>query len=321
MPDIDHPRDCNCSACEFCGLFQPLRRYRQLAIRAQLSGNQRVEDLIKEELGFNTGMPEAERAHLVTLAKTVRGALEERVTPELVLLEKIRPPKKKKKTSVAVPREASAIVEKVQDFVTGNLVGRQEWDKLREGTEGKLEQLARQLLVWPWVHNVKGAGALGLGVIVGHAHNLSCYPTKDHLNSRLMVGLRDWQGDKNFVRQGFVPAGLSPEERKARYIHHGYNPQRKGDLYPFLYDSLIRGQWRAERDCVPKKGVKKLGPLQPYGAHALGPYGVYYATKKAEYLERYANEKGGRDHADISARRYAAKKFIRDLWRAWREAA
>lgn len=321
MPDIDHPRDCNCSVCEFCGLFQPLRRYRQVAIRAQLSGNQRVEDLIKEDLGFNTGMPEAERAHLVTLAKTVRVALEERVTPELVLLEKIRPPKKKKKTAGAVPHEASAIIEKVQDFVTGNLVGRQEWDKLREGTEGKLEQLARQLLVWPWVHNVKGAGALGLGVIVGHAHNLSCYPTKGHLHSRLMVALKDWKGDGNWVRQGFVPANLSREDRREAYIKHGYNPQRHGDLYPFLYDSLIRRQWVGEVGCVPKKGTKKIGPLQPCPAHPLGPYGAYYGTKKAEYLERYADEKGGRDHADISARRYAAKMFIRDLWRAWREAA
>lgn len=321
MPDIHPPRDCTCSVCSLCSLFLPLTRYRQLAIRAQNSGNQRVEDLIKEKLGFNTGMPESERAHLVTLAKNVRVALEERVTPQLVLLNKISPPKKKKKKAVAVPRESSAVIEEVKDFVTSNLVGRQEWDKFRHGTERRLEQLARQVPGWPWVHEVKGFGDLGLGVIVGYAHNLSCYPTKDHLNSRLMVGLRDWQGDKKFVRQGFVPAGLSPAERKARYIHHGYNPRRHGDLYPFLYDSLIKGQWRAERDCVPKKGVKKLGPLQPYGAHALGPYGVYYATKKAEYLERYANEKGGRDHADIAARRYAAKKFIRDLWRAWREAA
>lgn len=320
MPDIDHPRNCNCSVCSLCSKLMPLTQDRQLAIRAQRSGNQRVEDLIRRRLGYTAGLPEDERKHLVTLATNVRVAIEHRVIPELVLLEKIAPPRKKNK-AVPVPREASSIVERVQHFVTSNILGRQEWDKLREGTEWQMIQWARQLPVWPWVLEVKGVGELGLGVIVGHAHNLSCYPTKDHLNARLMVALRDWKKDGNWVRQGFVPANLSREERREAYIKHAYNPQRHGDLYPFLYDSLIRAQWRGEVGCVPKKSVKKLGPLQPCPAHPLGPYGAYYGTKKAEYLVRFEGEKGFRDHADIAARRYAAKMFIRDLWRAWREAA
>jgi hypothetical protein len=320
MPDIDHPRDCNCSICDLSGVLLTLRKDRQKAIRAQNSGNQRVEDLILDRLGGTTDLTEAERKRLWKLAKNVRVALEERVVPRLVAMEKI-PPQPKKKKAVAVPREASAIIDRVQNFVTSNILGRVEWDKLREGTEWEMAQRARQLPVWPWVSEVRGVSELGLGVIVGHGHNLSRYPTKGHLYSRLMVGLRDWKKEGNWVRQGFVPANLSREERKAAYIHHAYNPQRLGDLYPFLYDSLIRAQWRSERGCVPKKNVKKFGPLQPHSAHALGPYGTYYADKKAEYLGRYADEKGGADHADIAARRYAAKMFIRDLWRAWKEAA
>lgn len=301
MPDIDHPRDCNCSICDLCGEMMGLWRHRRFAIKRQISGNQAVESLICGMLGYTGKLAGPERKRLVKIAAETRTAIEK---------------------GRDVPPQASPISGAIWPFVIKNAEGRLPWDEMRKSRQQEMCRLARQFPVWPaWGSNVLGFSPLGLGVIVGHAHNLSRYPTKDKLNARLMVALRDWKNDGNWVRQGFVPANLSREERRKAYIEHAYNPQRHGDLYPFLYDSLIKGQWRGEVDCVPKKGTKKFGPRQPCPAHALGPYGVYYGTKKAEYLERYANEKGGRYHADIGARRYAAKMFIRDLWRAWREAA
>jgi hypothetical protein len=49
--------------------------------------------------------------------------------------------------------------------------------------------------------------------------------------------------------------------------------------------------------------------------NALGPYGEHYARKLPEYIARNHPMPGK------AARRYMAKMFIRDLWRAWRSAA
>jgi hypothetical protein len=48
--------------------------------------------------------------------------------------------------------------------------------------------------------------------------------------------------------------------------------------------------------------------------YPLGPYGAHYERKKTEYFERGLTS----GHADKAARRYMAKMFIRDLWKAWR---
>lgn len=267
MPDVD----------KLCSELMPLGRDRRYAIKTVNAYNARVEGYIRQRLGYTAQMPEAERTRLVKIAAATRKAIE---------------------GGSAVPSEAGRIVGAVTPWVLSNVLGRAEPETVRANTEREMARLARQLPVWQgWAASVKGFSELGLGVVVSHAHNLSRYPSKSHLWSRLMVGLRDG------ARQGHVPANLSRAARRDAYIEHAYNPARLGDLYPFLYDALLRAQWRGDRDGVP--------------AHPIGPYGVYYGTKKAEYLARFEGQKGWRTHADMAARRYAAKMFLRDLWTAW----
>ena len=167
-------------------------------------------------------------------------------------------------------------------------LARQEWDRMRANTEKEMQRLARRLPAWPFVDGVAGAGALGLAVLVGEAGDLARYPTKGHLWKRLGLAVVDGG------RQGSVPPGLDPQARKEAWIERKYNPRRLAEIYAFFYDALLRQQWQKNT--------------------ARGPYGEYYARKKAEYVER------GHKGADRAARRAMAKMFVRDVWNAWRRA-
>jgi hypothetical protein len=92
---------------------------------------------------------------------------------------------------------------------------------------------------------------------------------------------------------------LDQGERRAAWIARGYNPHRRAEVYAFIDDVMLRQQYQ--------------------GGITLGPYGEHYVRKKEEYLRRFEGEKGDKGHADNAARRYMAKKFVRDLWRAWNE--
>jgi hypothetical protein len=177
---------------------------------------------------------------------------------------------------------------------------RQVWDDLRTATEAEMVKLARRLPAHIWVADVKGVSALGLAVVVGEAGDLGRFPTRSHLQKRLGLGCMD--GD---VRQGNPGKAASAED----WIKHGYNKRRRAEIWAFLDDAMFRKQWRGP---LLDDNDELIEPGYP-----LGPYGAHYERKKTEYLERGLT----RGHADKAARRYMAKMFVRDLWKAWRATA
>ena len=152
-----------------------------------------------------------------------------------------------------------------------------------------MELLAKTLPVWPFFAGVRGASAKTLAIIVAEAGDLSKYPKKGHLWTRLGLGVRDGK------RQGSIPPGLSGDARRETWKDRKYSPHRRAETFALIDDVLLRAQWQH--------------------ATALGPYGAHYARKKAEYIAR------DKSYADRSARRYTTKRFIRDLWKAWRAAS
>ena len=179
-------------------------------------------------------------------------------------------------------------------IVVANKQARHVWDDLREDAEKDMVKLAKQLPVWPFVESVKGVGPLGLAVIAAEAvsdgaDDLGCWRNRANLQKHLGLGV---------VRDGTRQRRLTDKEAA---IEHGYNPHRRAEIYSFLDDAMLRAQWR---DGAPTQ-----------------IYGEYYRSKKAEYLTRFAGQKGGDGHADKAARRYMAKMFIRDLYNEWRRAS
>lgn len=79
--------------------------------------------------------------------------------------------------------------------------------RIRAGYENKVEALAKQLPVYEWVEKTKGAGALGLGKIVGNAGNLSDYSNPAKLWKRfgLAPGQRRSTNKEEAIAMGFNP--------------------------------------------------------------------------------------------------------------------
>jgi len=167
-------------------------------------------------------------------------------------------------------------------------------ESYRKLHEGKLEKLAKQLPVWPWVESVRGVGPLGLAVIVGETGELGdigAYRTVQGFWKRHGFGVIDG------IRQ---QKRTDPEQAEK----HGYSPRRHAEAWAFLQDVMIRAQWQ--------------------GGKPLGPYGEKYQRKKLEYASREDTDEKGRRvwtplHVDRAARRYAAKAFLTDLYYEWRQ--
>jgi hypothetical protein len=268
---------------DLCGQLMALQRDRIFAIRMQSRCDRAVEAYIRTRLGFVTDPARMGDADRKKLAAEAR----------------------RLKRSVEQADDQCGIAGEGQHIVVAacsavilrNISARQMWDQMRADTEKEMRVLAKQLPAWEFVQTVKGVSDLGLAVIVGEAGNLGGYPKKGHLWKRLGLAVIDGK------RQGNPGKNATPDD----WISHGYKASRRAEIYAFIDDVMLRSQWRGSKNGAP--------------GYAIGPYGAHYARKKAEYLIRYADEATGKGHAENGARRYMAKMFIRDLWKAWRGAS
>src|SRR5262249_2898822 len=78
-------------------------------------------------------------------------------------------------------------------------------DERRMVNERAMEQAAKQLLVFPWIQSVRGAGALGLATIVAEAGDLANYPTPAKLWKRLGFAPYDGHAGSTWKRETWRP--------------------------------------------------------------------------------------------------------------------
>lgn len=173
---------------------------------------------------------------------------------------------------------------------------RSHWDAERQAIEREMRRVAETLPVAPWVAAQRGFSTLGLAVLVGETGDLANYSGPGKVWKRLGLACLDG------ARQGSIPPNLTGKARSEAWASRGYSPVRRAEVYAFVDDVMLRAQWRAEKDDAP--------------AHAIGPYGEVYAERKAWNLARDLRPA----HAERDARRFMAKRFIRDMWVAWQEA-
>jgi hypothetical protein len=260
--------------------LRELQAQRRYLIKMQRKISNAMGGLVRRALGWQLDLPEKERAGLNKRAAELIAAFEK---------GDIRP-------------ELAGLAA----LLLQTLAGRAPFDKLRDEVERDMKKMAKQLPVWSsWAKDVRGLGEKSLAIIVGEAGDLNSYDNPAKLWKRMGLAVL------NGRRQG------SPESNtKETWIEHGYNKERRSASWN-IADRLILADMRWMN--------KETGEVKKEA----GPYGELYHAKKAEYMVRVAAteelDKGHVDkwtplRAERAARRYAEKRLLRDLWRAWRHA-
>lgn len=178
-------------------------------------------------------------------------------------------------------------------------------------TEKMLEKLAKQLPVWPWVEAVRGFGPLSLAAIVGEAGDLGNYAGPAKLWKRM--GLAVINGGRQRCVSG------------ADAIVHGYSPQRRSMVWN-IGECLIKQQGEY-REIYLARIVTEVEK-----AHAEGLDVVTTTAATVESWEKRGlpaplkvtkstDQHRTAGHIHNRAKRFAEKRLLRNLWRAWRATA
>lgn len=162
----------------------------------------------------------------------------------------------------------------------------------RDEVEADMRRAVRTLPVWrDWAKDVAGVGEIGLAVIVGETGDLNNYATPSRVWKRLGLAVIDGERQRKKTDADQAAA-------------HGYNPRRRAEIWSCVGDPLFRAQ-SAWID-------KKTGEIKK----PAGPYRLIYDHAK----ERLVSEgKATRPaHAHAHGTRLMTKRFLLDLWNAWR---
>lgn len=161
--------------------------------------------------------------------------------------------------------------------------------------ERDLVKAVKQLPVYEtFVVPINGFGAIGLAQIVGEAGDLGEYANPAKLWKRMGVGL---VGDERQRKH-------TDKEKAAA---HGYSPKRRSVMF-VIGDSLLKKQ-NAYKDLYDARKVYEIQKAEAAGLT------VVPAAKIPKGKEALYRSQG---HVHNRSKRYAEKRLLRDLWRAWR---
>src|SRR5262245_16161698 len=207
-------------------------------------------------------------------------------------------------------KKALAIIAKARkgddsDKEVAYLVGytdlaREPFDQLREENEKAMEKLAKQLPVYDWLKDVRGAGALGLATIVAEAGALHNYANPQKLWKRLGYAPYDGYAGSTWKRETWRPRTLTKEE----WIENPFSGQRYA-LTAQIAQWLWVHQWIGKAKAGNEEGLPN------------GKYGEVYAARRKRTEETHPDWTPG--HRQSDALRVTMKEFLLDLWCAWND--
>jgi hypothetical protein len=261
------------------------QKKRLFAIKGRLRCDRQCESYIVMQWDYDVNLREmtsAERKRLFARAQDIRTAVEKRLSrsPQC---EQCHQPKVNPLADEGLGAEFAPIIH-------ASMKAKLVWDSTEESAEREMRRIARSLPIWEWAKDISGLGDLSVARILACAkYDLARFRRKEMLWKRLCLAVID----------GIRQQKKTDLELAAK---HGYSPPRRAEMWS-VADSLLRHQWRGEKDGVP--------------AHAIGPYGEVYARRKQATADRGWTAK----HRDDDARRYMMKVLVRDLWRKWQELA
>ncbi len=185
--------------------------------------------------------------------------------------------------------EQKASADTIRPFCMTALSARLMFDSLRKTLEKEMKQMAISLPVWPWVEKINGFAELGLAMIVGEAGDLSNYSNPGKLWKRMGLAVFDGKSQRK---------STNAEEA----IAMGYNPRRRSAMWT-ITDSLLKHTNEYQKLYRERR--------------------IYECEKHPEF-DKGIDKKTGKPrvtkHCDRRSRRYAEKRLLLHLWRAWRDA-
>lgn len=268
-----------------------------------------TDDLIATVLRLDPALAEKPKKALADASAKVRRQFEAQI-----------------KIGIASPIEwpdtpTSQTLDGMAKVILASLMQVPQFVALRDVIEGEMEKIAAQFPVEPWRKGVRGLGLKGMAIIAAE--------------SGIPIG--DWRSVDGFRKHMALSvengrAQRLPEKVAPADVGKAYSKRRRSELWQ-IADSLFKAQWRGARDEDGADPTKTGKPIAT-PAHAVGPYGEAYASRKAHTLPRIAatadlpDKIGGyRNPAkwtpgrcDADARRIMTKALLRDLWVEWRRA-
>jgi hypothetical protein len=199
------------------------------------------------------------------------------------------------------PDDADAIATLVRPQVEAIDASREIWDQQRAVAEKERLRLVRMLPIAAWLDTVKGAGPSSLADIIGEAGDIGTYATHSRLWKRLGFAPYDGFAGSTWKRETWRPRKLTSEE----WIANPFSGERYG-IMRSLADSMFRANWQGADNKNNDTGASRPN----------GHYGELYARRRAHTKITHEDWSDGHAHAD--ALRYMFKKYLRDLWKAWR---
>ena len=185
----------------------------------------------------------------------------------------------------------------------------------RNEIEKSLRKTARKLPVYPWVKATFGACDSTLAAIVGEAGNIGAYKSVSAVWKRL--GLAVFDGN----RQGNTTGA---DDKAATFVKHGYSPARRAVVWN-IGNGLIGGMGRGPR-LAPGEDQNAREDLSPYQRlfveRCRYEAGRDPAHRRPDTIKKDTGEvrESFSKHCASRAKRYVEKRFIRDLYAAWRAA-
>lgn len=285
-----------------------LQTQRKFCIKSQSRCDRSIEELIARLLGYKPDASPKDRKAIWKKAAAQRRAGE-------------------------AGKPIDPAVEGIAELITLSAAGRGMWDNHRLHVEGLMEELAKQLPVWPFAKEVEGFGAKGLAVFVGEAGAFTAYAKVSRLWKRM--GLAVFDGERQRRKTNIEAA-----------LRHGYSPSRRAEVWAFT-DSMFRHQWRgraaALREALEAAGASNPEELKEMKeeelqeradalgvtaeAYPLGKYGKVYAYEKTKGMRKAAETteldaknpaKWTLRRAHDHGRRIMSKTLLEDLWKQWR---
>jgi hypothetical protein len=262
-------------------------RQRCYAMEQRKRADLSLGSYLRVVLGWNPGLPADERKKIAVLAQDL-----------ITCGEKLNAGKQHELADTEHYTEHAEII-------LATLMSRDPWDTIEDAAVDRMEKLAQQLPVWEsFGKAVRGFGPKSLAVIIGEAGDLGSPGTGNYSNhSKLWkrMGLAVLKG----VRQG----GLSKSAAKGDWIAHGYNRKRRSHMWN-IGDALIKGN----ADGKYRAYYLSRKEYERARAEADGLKVVPAAKIPKAKAEQYMSD----GHVHRRAQRYMEKKFLRDLWQAWR---
>lgn len=197
------------------------------------------------------------------------------------------------------------------EIILASTHGRAPFDAIEDAATKKMERLAEQLPVWlAFGKDVKGFGARSLAVIVAEAGDLSNYngPNNGQGVAKLWrrMGLAPiTKGDSTRAGSTWRKGGLTKDD----WTDAGYSMRRRSFMF-IIGDVLVKNQGVYREVYLARKEYERQKAAER--GLTVAPSAKIPKARKDEFISD--------GHIHRRAQRYMEKRFLRDLWRAWRRA-